>query len=90
MLVVVALGNPKVGGFYWHYAPEILGIYCFGIWARQVKFTFRKTLMFSLFSAIITPLMLGNLLYVFITAWLAAACPLGYIVERSNEKLLKK
>jgi len=86
MLVIVALGNPRVGGFYYHYIPEILGIYCFGIWTRQVKFTLRKVLLLSVFIAITTPLMLGNLFYVLITAWLASACPLGYIIERSNEK----
>jgi len=86
MIVIVALGNPKSGGFYYHYAPELLGIYCFGIWARQTKFTLRKVLGLTVFTAVIVPILLGNLLWIIITVWLVSAFPLGYIIERSNEK----
>jgi len=86
MLVIVALGNPRSGGFYYHYVPELLGIYCFGIWARQINFTLRKVLALSVFTAVTVPILLGNLLSILITVWLAIGFPLGYIVERSNEK----
>ena len=94
MYIFVFMGNPKIAkgnAMCWHHIPEIAGIYFVGVWARQVKFSFRHVfLVFALTTTLMPVTVVGlsaDLFWGMLIA-LPISFPLllGYIIQKTCEK----
>lgn len=84
MMLVVLLGDPRVGYFYYHFIPEMFGIYFLGITMASLKLSVKHVFVIYF----IVSMLNSNLNFIRLIVGLILGWPLllGYWVYGKVEK----
>jgi hypothetical protein len=59
MMIIVLMGNPRMGNVPLHFIPEMASFYCMGLWQYSVKSSFKHVLFIYFFTVCLAPIGIG-------------------------------
>ena len=88
MMVLYFIGNPRLGGFYWHFVPEMFGVYFIGMWTVDIKWNFKEVFGIYCLTTFLVPLLRGSvqIMAFVLSAIIGFPMVIGYYMCKQNLK----